>query len=204
MEIGQDWIDGFLVVGNQPVLDLLNTKLLTGGTEQELLTDTQTLVRWLRVTALATASLSDRLSAWSDEPEARKFLWDLLLFREVLRTAVLAMEMGEQPDSNFLADLNLRLLTHPVRLALTAGKPGLQTVQAEGTSIADTLWASILRALVDLFTKTDRTRVRKGENCVVHFEDTSKKNARRWCSMRLCGNRLKVAAYQKRQRTSAN
>ncbi len=204
MEFGQDWIEGFLVVGNQPVLDLLNTKLLTDGTEQELLTDTQTLVRWLRVTALATASLSDRLSAWSDEPEARKFLRDLLLFREVLRTAVLATEKGEQPDSDLLADLNLRLSTHPVRLALTAGKQGIQTVQAEGTSIADTLWASVLRAVVDLFTKTDRARVRKCENCVVHFEDTSKKNARRWCSMRLCGNKLKVAAYQKRQRTSAN
>jgi predicted RNA-binding Zn ribbon-like protein len=35
---------------------------------------------------------------------------------------------------------------------------------------------------------------------VLHFQDTSKKGTRRWCSMRLCGNRHKVAAYADRQR----
>ncbi|WP_082661594.1 CGNR zinc finger domain-containing protein [Terracidiphilus gabretensis] len=36
--------------------------------------------------------------------------------------------------------------------------------------------------------------------CVVHFFDTSKKGSRRWCSMNICGNKLKVAAYQRRKR----
>src|SRR6516164_5368126 len=46
----------------------------------------------------------------------------------------------------------------------------------------------------------DRTRVRKCGQCVLHFLDTSKKGTRRWCSMQLCGNRLKVAAYALRKR----
>jgi len=35
------------------------------------------------------------------------------------------------------------------------------------------------------------------EGCIVHFFDTSKKGSRRSCSMNICGNKLKVAAYQR-------
>ena len=51
-----------------------------------------------------------------------------------------------------------------------------------------------------LFSDVDCRRARKCDHCVLHFHDTSKKGTRRWCSMRLCGNRLKVAAYAARQR----
>ena len=44
--------------------------------------------------------------------------------------------------------------------------------------------------------------MRKCGECVLHFYDTSKKGTRRWYSMQLCGNRLKVAAYATRQRES--
>jgi predicted RNA-binding Zn ribbon-like protein len=51
-----------------------------------------------------------------------------------------------------------------------------------------------------LFANIDRRRVRKCDQCVLHFHDTSKKGTRRWCSMQLCGNRLKVASYAARRR----
>jgi len=51
-----------------------------------------------------------------------------------------------------------------------------------------------------LFASVDRKRVRKCTRCVLHFHDTSKKGTRHWCSMQLCGNRQKVAAYAARQR----
>jgi len=50
----------------------------------------------------------------------------------------------------------------------------------------------------DTFATGGRKRVRKYANCVLHFHDTSKKGTRRWCSMQLCGNRFKVAAYAAR------
>ncbi len=57
--------------------------------------------------------------------------------------------------------------------------------------------------MATLFAHVDRARVRKCGQCVLHFHDTSKKGTRRWCSMRLCGNRVKVAAYAARQRWPA-
>jgi predicted RNA-binding Zn ribbon-like protein len=61
-------------------------------------------------------------------------------------------------------------------------------------------FAPLAQGAAMLFTSVDRTRVRKCNRCVPHFLDTSKKGTRRWCSMQLCGNRLKVAAYAQRKR----
>ena len=51
--------------------------------------------------------------------------------------------------------------------------------------------------MIDEVTKMDRTRLMRLQ---LHFHDTSKKGTRRWCRMRLCGNRMKVAAYAAWQR----
>jgi len=65
------------------------------------------------------------------------------------------------------------------------------------------LFAPLAYSAATLFATVDHTRVRKCAQCVLYFRDTSKKGTRRWCSMQLYGNRLKVAAYatRRRQRT---
>jgi predicted RNA-binding Zn ribbon-like protein len=201
VEPTEDWIDGFLLAGNHPALDLLNTKLWVNDRAQEMLTDTAALVRWLLVAGLVPGpEIKRKFQVWREEPEAKTFLRQLLSFREELREAVLRLENGKQPTSAFLSDLNGRLFAHPVRNAVILMDGTLHSTQTLGSSVSDTLWAALLRATAELVTTTNRTRLRKCETCVVHFFDTSKKNARRWCSMRLCGNRVKVAAYQERQR----
>ena len=66
------------------------------------------------------------------------------------------------------------------------------------------LFAPLAHSTAALFANVDRSRVRKCDQCVLHFHDTGKKGTRRWCSMQLCGNRLKVAAYAARQRMRAH
>ncbi len=141
---------------------------------------------------------------WSGKPDGRRFLRELLIFRESLREAVLRLEDGKQPSPAFLADLNKRLFAHPVRRAITTKSGKMQSRQIGGKFLADTLWAALLHETEGLLTVTEPGRVRKCESCTVQFLDVSKKNARRWCSMRLCGNRIKVAAYQDRQRRGEN
>lgn len=200
-ESSQDWMDGFLVVGNQPVLDFLNTQLAMDDEEQEMLADTGALVRWLPVSGLVAApGLKSKLKGWSKQAAARAFLGELRVFREKLRDTVFRLEEGKQPSGPFLADLNARLFAHPFRAAVITKRGSIESVQVEGASVAETLWAAVLHETVKLLIDTDPKRVRKCESCVAHFQDISKKNARRWCSMRLCGNRVKVAAYQERRR----
>jgi predicted RNA-binding Zn ribbon-like protein len=47
------------------------------------------------------------------------------------------------------------------------------------------------------------TRLKGCRNCRWAFFDESKNRSARWCSMTLCGNRLKTRAYRRRRRVGA-
>jgi predicted RNA-binding Zn ribbon-like protein len=112
------------------------------------------------------------------------------------------IEKGSQPADAFIAEVNPLLIQYPLR-SLLRKRDGKVTREMtfELRKPAD-LWAPIIDATADLLTNAEASRIRQCESCVLHFFDTSKKGARRWCSMNICGNKLKVAAYQQRKRTN--
>ena len=127
---------------------------------------------------------------WRETPQAAVSLRELLKFRERLRAAVLRQEAGFSASDAFIAELNSLLKQHPSVIALQrkGEKLGLETAIA----------------VAELFSDVSTVRLRKCEYeaCIAHFLDTSKKGSRRWCSMNICGNKIKVAAYQKRRRAA--
>jgi predicted RNA-binding Zn ribbon-like protein len=60
--------------------------------------------------------------------------------------------------------------------------------------------APIARSIADLIAQGPGARIRKCANprCVLYFRDASRTGRRRWCSMAVCGNRMKVAAHIRR------
>jgi predicted RNA-binding Zn ribbon-like protein len=48
------------------------------------------------------------------------------------------------------------------------------------------------------------TRLKVCRNCKWAFYDTSKNRSGSWCSMQLCGNRLKTRAYRSRRRSATS
>ena len=64
----------------------------------------------------------------------------------------------------------------------------------------ETLLLPIARALADLVCTEDFTHLKacEGPTCTLLFIDRTRGAARRWCSMAVCGNRAKQAAYRKR------
>ena len=198
----KEWIDGFLFVANRPILDLLNTKPVLADGPTELLPDVRALERWL-IASGTVSSAKDRaaLRGWRNSVGAEGFLKQLIAFRERLRDAVLRIESGMLPSDAFLSEINALLLHHPGHTSLRK-RDGRLAREAfiEWREPAD-LWAPIVDATADLLVEAESSRIRKCESCVVHFFDTSKKGSRRWCSMNICGNKLKVAAYQRRKYT---
>lgn len=196
-----EWIDGFLFVGNRPILDFLNTRPVLEAGPTELLPDFHALERWLIASGMVMLPKTKALlRRWRRSSAAANFLKELIGFRERLRDAVLRIEAGVAAPEEFLKEVNARLLRYPLHTALV--RRGGQVVREtvfEPRSPAD-FWAPIVDAAAELFSEPERSRIRKCPSCVVHFLDTSKKGSRRWCSMNLCGNRLKVAAYQRRRR----
>jgi predicted RNA-binding Zn ribbon-like protein len=136
------------------------------------------------------------------DPIKEAFLKQLIAFRERLRDAVLRIESGTLPSDAFLSEVNALLLQYP-RISSLRKRDGklVRGTLVEFRKPVD-LWAPIVDATVDLLTETEPSRIRKCESCVFHFFDTSKKGSRRWCSMNICGNKLKVASYQRRKRAS--
>jgi len=196
-----EWIDGFLFVANKPILDLLNTKPVPADGPTELLPDVRALEKWLIASGMVTSPKTKAIvRGWRYSTEATAFLKQLIAFRERLREAVVRMESGSSPTDAFLAEVNSLLLQYPRRTSLHKrdGKVIRETL-FEPREPSD-LWAPIIDATANLLAEIESSRSRKCESCVVHFFDTSKKGSRRWCSMNICGNKLKVAAYQRRKR----
>jgi len=196
-----EWIDGFLFVANRSILDLLNTKPVLADGPTELLPDVRALERWLIASGMVSSRKTRAIvRGWRDSTEATTFLKQLIAFREKLREAVLRMENLASPTDAFLIEVNSLLLQYPRHTSLRKrdGKVVRETV-FELHEPAD-LWTPIIDATAELLAEEDFSRIRKCESCVVHFFDTSKKGSRRWCSMNICGNKFKVAAYQRRKR----
>ena len=196
-----EWIDGFLFVGNHLALDFLNTRPVLAEGPKELLPDTDALVRWLVASDVLTKQKGRTLGKnWRHKPAASAFLRELLRFRERLRAAVIHQEAGFPVGEAFVAKLNSLLKQHPSVIALQRKGQKLELEAASEPEKPNDVWAPIAIAVAELLSNVSPGRLRKCEACIVHFLDTSKKGSRRWCSMNICGNKIKVAAYQRRKR----
>ena len=62
------------------------------------------------------------------------------------------------------------------------------------------LLAAVARSAAEIIAEGPRARLRVCANprCGLFFYDTSRTHRRRWCSMTVCGNRHKVAAFARR------
>lgn len=199
----KEWIDGFLFVANHLALDFLNTRLVQAEGPKELLPDIDAVVRWLVASGVLAPQKGKALSKkWRATPRAPAFVQDLRAFRERLRAVVLRQEAGSSVGDAFVSEVNSLLKQHPSVVALQRQGEKLRREAVFEPEEPDDIWAPIATAVAELLSDVPAVRVRKCEACIVQFLDTSKKGSRRWCSMNICGNKIKVAAYQQRKRTA--
>jgi len=195
------WKDGFLFLGNELVLDFVNTRPVQDDKAMELLTDFGAVLQWFQAADLLNSEQVARLGRqWEGTTEAQKATEVMKDLRERWREEILAWEGGRAIRSQTLDKLNGLMRMHPMLTRLTKSRAAYSTkLWFEVREPADLL-APLAHSAATLLATGARKRVRKCANCVLHFHDTSKKGTRRWCSMQLCGNRFKVAAYTARQR----
>ena len=196
-----DWKDGFLLLGNHLALDFLNTCPVQNGRSVELLPDFDALLRWFCAADLLSSPEAASLrQQWGESVRAQHVVEAMRKLRERLRKEILSWERGAAVHQGAIDDLNHFMAEHPMLTRLEAsGITPIAELWFDPRRPED-LFAPLARSAAMLFAEVDRNRVRKCAHCVLHFYDTSKKGTRRWCSMQLCGNRLKVAAYAARQR----
>ena len=198
-----DWRNGFLFVGNQLALDFVNTRPVIDGKLTEMLPDGDAFAQWLGAAGLLGEREAARLARTWSSPSFAAAIEDLRESREILRKVVLDLEAGETPPATFIKQLNRLLIYHPAVDQVVNADASLERRRRFAPETPADALAPLADAMADLGTTADPSRIRKCQGCILHFYDTSKKGTRMWCSMRMCGNRAKVAAFAERQRASA-
>ena len=164
------------------------------------------LVRWLAaVQVLDAAQAEEVIRRWDNTSEGPRVFERALAFRATLREMVKQIVAGKPVSSATIEEIN-KLLHYRIRYSeLISGPRGFTTHSHTEFDEAIHLLTPLAEAATDLLCHADFSLIKKCENpeCILYFYDTSKNHARRWCSMSLCGNRMKVAAYYRRRRSGA-
>jgi predicted RNA-binding Zn ribbon-like protein len=146
------------------------------------------------------------LAAWARErhlvPAGTRFtkreLREALELREAFR-ALLAANRDHKRDEAALAVLTRAARSAHLTVAFDgSGEPRLES-QAEGI---DGLRGQLVSVAVTAMLDGSWERLKACRNCRWAFFDESKNRSAHWCSMSLCGNRLKTRAYRRRQQAA--
>lgn len=198
--------DAPLHVGDHAALDFLNSVFTPRDEPVDLLRDGAALARWLAgsgvvsaETAQAAAQLSpQQLNRAAGEARALREWFRELLFR----WSVVGARGVRAAD---LEQLNTLLARGPLQQVLVRDAEGLALHAQRPVDSPSALLAELASACAELLATHRAEQVRKCENpaCTLWFADTKRGPRRRWCSMAVCGNRMKVAAHRARHRGDA-
>jgi len=181
----------FRQVGDHAALDMINTIEQSESGPVDRWQSDADVQAWLELSGLAPARRGVPKGLLNSARE----------LREAVR-ALVAQRKAGQPLK--LAALNRALAAGGSHLELAETGAGQVAVERRYAAATAAQWLlPAAESAAELLAHGDFSLVRKCESdsCSLWFYDRTRPHRRRWCSMALCGNRHKVAAF--RQRGSA-
>jgi predicted RNA-binding Zn ribbon-like protein len=142
------------------------------------------------------------LSAWLEEHElsgtgcGEAELWRALELREALR-ALLRLNNAGGVANDAVAAVNRAAEGAGVALALDGRARVVVTSRGKGI---DAAFGRILVCVFEAMLGGTWPRLKACRNCDWAYYDYSRNRAATWCSMSICGNRLKTRAYRRRRK----
>ena len=193
----------FTFVGNRLCIDFVNTRYSSDDVAGTL-HYWRDLVDFLEAAGASNRSETQRLrdiSVKIPEQCAKTFAQSIVL-RESLRMILSAIEGRHRLKTKWIEAINkvLRANDGYEKLSLRSGDWHLIFIPCRLGSMQALM--PIAQSAADLITEGKAAPVRKCANpdCIFYFYDVSRTRRRRWCSMAVCGNRMKVAAYARRRK----
>lgn len=193
----------FDFIGGAAALDFVNTEIVQQGEYVDLLAGFEHLAAWLVEAGLVDkGEMGARLRAWQGSAEREQALAEAKLLRKLLRDALGQIVEEERVGAEQLEELNEQFQRHTGHLQLALNGEGLHSRFTSAVDTPVSLLAPVVEGMADLLSHTDFSLIKRCGNptCIRYFYDSTRNHSRRWCSMESCGNRMKVAAYYKRQR----
>ncbi|MGW6297334.1 CGNR zinc finger domain-containing protein [Peribacillus butanolivorans] len=182
-----------LISGNLS-LDLVNTELVKRGQRHDLLLLERDMLEWLHVIKAENSFWDDRLFLKIEERIGQVFLC-ILEMRAVLRERFELIADGQSIPDEFISFLENKIEKAPFIYKLINQK----LIPSPIGEIEDVLLSLIAFNALTLIETNKLPSLKRCSNpdCVLLFIDES--GRRKWCSMKICGNRKKVARFQHRK-----
>lgn len=196
----------YQLLAGHPALDLVNTldwRFRENGPE-ELLSSYGDLLRFTAQSGLLTPRLALRLVRDSDDAAMARVLVAARDLREAAARVFYAAVEEQQQDvtSIQLLEHYFRRAHEPRRLFWIGTRLAWQWPESAAPPELP-LWQLAL-SVEALMTSDQTARLRECGNPDCHwlFLDTSKNRTRRWCDMKLCGNRMKARRFKAQRRAA--
>jgi predicted RNA-binding Zn ribbon-like protein len=191
----------FQLVAGNPALDFVNTlDDRFNERTQELLVSYAELLRFTVESGLVTSAQARALrNLPASDQERSRVLAQAIELRETLADAAYAL-LGEAKVPNGKLDtLEAYFKQAGAARKLSVDGDLLTWKWPQKMSLAFPLW-TLAQAAADLLSSHRMALMRScaKETCGWLFLDTSKNHTRRWCDMKLCGNRTKASNYHAR------
>ena len=179
-------------------VEFANESRLSSRESPDAAGDVERLESWLLSRELVNAApprarLERELSAFRD-------------LRDLTRSVAARIDAGKRPTRSHVAAINrvMRDGLHYHALRLNPGGPrfSMTPVGDDLAQARSAVAGSLAHYLSD--HDADRLRVCADDTCGWLFVDRSPAGRRRWCDMRTCGNRAKVARHRARAGRSAS
>jgi predicted RNA-binding Zn ribbon-like protein len=196
-----------IFVGDAIALDFLNSIATPAETTIDWLRDGESLLSWLAQARLVPEETLENVRAQALPDELENVAGQARSLREWFRSFVVkhmgrpltARELGQ------LAPLN-RLLARDEsfsQLVRSRNEPRLVLESMRRWRSPEALLLPIAEALARFVSDESFTNVKACERrgCTLCFADHTRGHTRRWCSMALCGNRVKQAAHRQRNKS---
>jgi predicted RNA-binding Zn ribbon-like protein len=185
---------GFQPAGRTPapppldlVQDFVNTEIPEWA--QDDISTPAELTGWLRARTLLGEN---------EEVDAAAFVTARAL-RDVLRSLALHNTLGELPDDRLRE--RFATVVSEVRFRVRLDDDGGLVLTTDGEGATHALSAIVARVLdAQVSGAWSRLKACRKDGCGWLFYDGSRNASSMWCSMSICGNRTKTAAYRRRQR----
>jgi predicted RNA-binding Zn ribbon-like protein len=187
-------------------LDFLNSIATPVDTPVDWLDSGDGLVKWLAQAKLAPADALGELKTRAMPGELERVAGQARALREWFRGFV-RKHMGRPLTPKALQELDPlnRLLQRDEAFSQISrhrhgGGDRLELRVMRRWRSPESLLLPIGEALAKFVCEEDFANVKacEGHSCTLVFADRTRRRARRWCSMAICGNRAKQAAHRKR------
>lgn len=193
----------FFFIGNQRVLDYINTKIAVNREPVDLLETFTNILDWLGKAGYLTKEKVDEYEfKWTNSDERSQAVEAARELRRSLLTIIQKSINGENVPNECIEYINLFLKEQTITTKLVKTEEGFVKEQHINIQKPYDVLFAVAEDAVNFFSDDDLSLVKKCENpdCVLYFYDTSKNSTRKWCSQKTCGNRMKVAAHLERKR----